>query len=335
MLSPELDHVFVISRVLGEAVAEKSKAKLECSNVEVTLSSPGEEARRFEFDGSIASGEESSSQHDVFRQAVRPMLLATLEGTCCTVASFGAGSTYTMVGTDSDPGLVPRTCCELFSVLSAPTALQRHVRVEVSYLELLRGGALRCLLYEEEPGCGSVPPGPTQGLHLREHPGLGPWVHGLRRADITDFDEAYRWIRVGNQAQSSLPSSTSSGHAVARIFTLRLTQTRLREDGGCDELVSKLDLVDLGDFPRWGSSTGSSPDHVRLEQIVDQLSSAGTDKAKLARKRGWVAFEDSPVTWLLRDALGGTPNAVFLAALSPSDDPHALRRTCEVAQKLR
>ena len=49
---------------------------------------------------------------------------------------IGSGKTYTMMGSKTDPGLVPRLCTALFSKIDANANHKITYKVEVSYMEI-------------------------------------------------------------------------------------------------------------------------------------------------------------------------------------------------------
>ncbi|CAH0561252.1 unnamed protein product [Brassicogethes aeneus] len=74
-------------------------------------------SKKFEFSKIFGAG---ATQKDVFDDIVKPKLLRFIDGknsTLMTYGASGAGKTYTIIGTASNPGLVPRTLEYLFGTI--------------------------------------------------------------------------------------------------------------------------------------------------------------------------------------------------------------------------
>jgi kinesin family protein 13 len=48
----------------------------------------------------------------------------------------GSGKSYTMMGSSSEPGLIPRLCDRIFSRITQESSDQTTFKVEVSYMEI-------------------------------------------------------------------------------------------------------------------------------------------------------------------------------------------------------
>jgi kinesin family protein 1 len=99
-----------------------------------------------------------------------------------------------MLGYGEDQGIIPRTCADLFSRISATEAVD--YQVEVSYLEIYNE-KVRDLLN----------PRNKSNLKVREHPSLGPYVEDLSRLAVKSFDDIISLMDEGNKV--SLQQSTS------------------------------------------------------------------------------------------------------------------------------
>lgn len=87
------------------------------------------EGRVYDFDHVF---NEHSSQEEVYRNTTAPLVRSVFEGFCATVFAYGAtssGKTYTMVGTQNDPGIMKRAIDDIFLICSDP---DRETKAEVN-----------------------------------------------------------------------------------------------------------------------------------------------------------------------------------------------------------
>lgn len=108
----------------------------------------------FKFDRVFA---EQASQDDVF-DLVQDTIDQVMDGYTTTLISYGptfGGKSFTMVGTEKDPGVIPRAIEKIFKLLSERKANNADkkdvvIEVEVSYVEL-HNKTFRNLLKSEAP----------------------------------------------------------------------------------------------------------------------------------------------------------------------------------------
>lgn len=94
----------------------------------------------------------------------------------------GSGKTYTMMGSPSDPGLIPRTCEALFERIRCGQESGTAYKTTVSYLEIYNE-RVKDLLDETNRG---------HNLKIREHQSSGHYVEDLSQHTVT----CYREIQV-------------------------------------------------------------------------------------------------------------------------------------------
>lgn len=127
----------------------------------------------------------------------------------------GSGKTYTMMGTSSDPGVIPRLCREMF-VRVAKLKESHTFTIQCEYLEIYNE-QVRDLL---NPKAAEAEP-----LKVRQHPKLGVFVEGITKILVNSEGEIMRLLDEGAQVRSvaaTLMNATSSrSHA---ILCLRVLQ---------------------------------------------------------------------------------------------------------------
>jgi Kinesin motor domain len=98
---------------------------------------PSPDDKTFSFDKVFP---EQASQEDIY-QSVSTHVKATVRGYNTTIFAYGStgsGKSFTMTGTSSAPGIIPRAISEIFSIIEATAAQESDVffYVRLSYVEL-------------------------------------------------------------------------------------------------------------------------------------------------------------------------------------------------------
>jgi len=105
--------------------------------------------------------DELKKQEDVY-SFVSPHVRATIRGYNTTIFAYGntgSGKTFTMTGTSSAPGIIPRAVSEMFSIIEATTAQEKDVffYVRISYVELYNNNFRNLLEFaSKELGASSL-----------------------------------------------------------------------------------------------------------------------------------------------------------------------------------
>ena len=92
----------------------------------------------------------------------------------------GSGKSYTMMGSRTDPGIIPRLCSNLFLETEKQSGQETEIRVEVSYMEIYNEKVFDLL---DLSISGKV------GLRVREHTIFGPYVEGLSQLAVVSAQE--------------------------------------------------------------------------------------------------------------------------------------------------
>ncbi|XP_048823923.1 kinesin-like protein KIF1B isoform X8 [Lagopus muta] len=293
---------------------------------------PKEAPKSFSFDYSYwshTSPEDPcfASQNRVYNDIGKEMLLHAFEGYNVCIFAYGqtgAGKSYTMMGKqeESQAGIIPQLCEELFEKINDNSNEEMSYSVEVSYMEIYCE-RVRDLLNPKNKG----------NLRVREHPLLGPYVEDLSKLAVTSYTDIADLMDAGNKARTvaatNMNETSSRSHAV---FTIVFTQKK--HDAETDlstEKVSKISLVDLAGSER-ADSTGAKGTRLKeganinkslttLGKVISALAEVDncTSKSKKKKKTDFIPYRDSVLTWLLRENLGGNSRTAMVAALSPAD----------------
>ncbi len=167
------------------------------------------------------------------------------------IVFVGSGKSYTMMGYENNEGVIPRLCSALFERIAAKTCQSWQAKVEVSYMEIYNERVHDLL----DPMASTTS---KQGLKVREHNVLGPYVDGLSQLAVISDQEIDDLIIEGNKsrtvASTNMNNESSRSHAV---FSIVLTQTLTdMQSGVSGEKVSRMSLVDLAGSER-ANKTGA------------------------------------------------------------------------------
>ncbi|XP_036603813.1 kinesin-like protein KIF1B isoform X2 [Trichosurus vulpecula] len=298
----------------------------------VNPKNPKEAPKSFSFDYSYwshTSPEDPcfASQNRVYNDIGKEMLLHAFEGYNVCIFAYGqtgAGKSYTMMGKqeESQAGIIPQLCEELFEKINDNSNEEMSYSVEVSYMEIYCE-RVRDLLNPKNKG----------NLRVREHPLLGPYVEDLSKLAVTSYTDIADLMDAGNKARTvaatNMNETSSRSHAV---FTIVFTQKKLDSETNLStEKVSKISLVDLAGSER-ADSTGAKGTRLKeganinkslttLGKVISALAEVDncTSKSKKKKKTDFIPYRDSVLTWLLRENLGGNSRTAMVAALSPAD----------------
>lgn len=306
------------------------------------------EGKVFTFDQSFWSydvrDKHYANQETIYQVLGEELLDANFQGynTCIfAYGQTGSGKSYTMMGTPEDPGLIPRTCVDLFERIESCTYpnLSHHVRV--SYWEIYNEH-IRDLLVEPSEG--------EKFLQVKEHPVDGPFVKDLKEVTVKSLDEIMHCMRVGDShrttASTKMNDTSSRSHAVFTIMMKQICHDM--ETDQTTERTARIRLVDLAGSER-AKATGAQGARLReganinkslstLGRVIAALADPKRNRfAKNKKARVEAPFRDSALTFLLKDSLSGNSKTAMIACIAPSDYDETLStlRYADQAKNIR
>jgi len=310
----------------------------------------------FTFDNSFWSHDRSDAdyahQEDVYNTLGEEFLDHNFEGyhTCIfAYGQTGSGKSYTMMGMPDEPGIIPRTCEDLFQRIEGNKSPHVSYTVRVSYFEV----------YNEHVRDLLTPPSSSQArgsgpnyLKIREHPQEGPYIKDLTDLPVRNYGELMHAMRMGDAsrttASTKMNDTSSRSHAV---FTIMLKQ--IHHDLSTDsttERTARIRLVDLAGSERAKATEATGARLREGSNINKSLTTLGRVIAALAdpkaqarggpgkaRSKDVVPYRDSILTWLLKDSLGGNSKTAMIACIAPSDYDETLStlRYADQAKRIR
>ncbi|EXJ84257.1 kinesin family member 1/13/14 [Capronia epimyces CBS 606.96] len=289
------------------------------------------EEKTFTFDNSFWShsteDKHYATQEDVYNCLGEEFLDHNFEGyhTCIfAYGQTGSGKSYTMMGTPDQPGLIPRTCEDLFQRIESNESANISYSVRVSYFEVYNEHVRDLFQPRTDP---------PQYLKIRESPIEGPYVKDLTEIQVKNYVEILKYMRMGDNsrttASTKMNDTSSRSHAV---FTIMLKQ--IHHDYRTDETTERLARIRLVDLAGSERAKATEATGQRLREggnINKSLTTLGRVIAALAdpkharvhnskrSTRDIVPYRDSILTWLLKDSLGGNSKTAMIACIAPAD----------------
>ncbi|KAL8601949.1 hypothetical protein ACOMHN_008441 [Nucella lapillus] len=251
------------------------------------------------------------SNMEVFEQSTRTVLDGLLGGYNCSVFAYGAtgaGKTHTMLGKESNPGVIYHTMIHLYRHI-AELSSEKTCDVAVSYLEVYNE-QIRDLLM------------PHSTLPIREDHKTGVVVPGLSLHKPGSAEELLHMLHFGNQNRTQHPTDanaeSSRSHAVFQVFVRQRDRTA---NISAQVKVAKMCLVDLAGSERATHTKNRGARFREGANINRSLLSLGNVINSLAdhKSKGHIPYRDSKLTRLLKDSLGGNCRTIMIAAVSPSE----------------
>ncbi|CAG4954185.1 unnamed protein product [Parnassius apollo] len=311
-----------------ELKSEKDRVAVVCvndehtvtiTNIKVNASGAGdsrERLRRYFADYTFNSAccvthQHYASQERIFETIGQEVLTSMSQGVSACVLAYGqsaTGKTYTMMGTESKPGLIPRLCRALGD--------ENPSEIKVSYLEIYNERVHDLLAGEAVPTISTFSSLPRRkgnarkDLRVREHPSSGPYVQNLRRVSVRDVEALLSIVEEGTRRRRTATTrrnpESSRSHALLELCTPRGT----------------LHLADLAGSEKasWEGCGGGRQKEganinkslVALSNVISALVTGGSGRSK------FVPYRDSALTWLLKDCFTGGANIFIIATVSPS-----------------
>jgi hypothetical protein len=134
------------------------------------------------------------------------------------------------MGTPEHPGLIPRTCRDLFERIESNNSPNVNYSVRVSYFEVYNEHVRDLLVPRRDP---------PYYLKVRESPTEGPYIKDLTEVPVRGIAEVLKWMKMGDNsrtvASTKMNDTSSRSHAV---FTLVLKQ--IQHDMEIDETTERV-----------------------------------------------------------------------------------------------
>lgn len=253
-----------------------------------------------------------TTQNEVYCSTTRPLLDSILDGYNATVFAYGAtgcGKTHTILGTQTDPGVIFCTMKELYERIDLLRDT-KTVEVSLSFLEIYNE-TIRDLLNPETD---------FKRLVLREDANNRISVANLLSHKPEGVDEVMELIMLGNQNRTSSPTeanaTSSRSHAVLQVNVIQKSRTA---DINEEHTFATLSIIDLAGSERAAATRNRGARLNEGANINKSLLALGNCINALCdpRSRNHIPYRDSKLTRLLKFSLGGNCKTVMIVCISP------------------
>ena len=309
--------------------------------------------RRYTFD---AVFDRDSDNHEVFEEAVLPLVewvTAGFNATCFAYGATGSGKTFTMTGDRAHFGVIQYALSALFTSRDEGSSCGRSpsrseaidVVVTVSYVEIYNERIFDLLAI-----------GKPAELDLKEDVS-GVSVKGVNEVSVTSLSELNQLLEAGMKRRTKAATGgnavSSRSHAVLQLVYQRIERD---SEGGTSVTQGCLNLIDLAGSERESVASTASSRSSSASSFGSAVSSMRGKVGSLRRREGsninrsllalgncitvlgqhassvaasklqgatalpppHIPYRDSKLTRLLKDSLGGNTRTVMIATICPS-----------------
>ncbi|BGP12111.1 Kinesin-like protein kip2 [Rhodosporidiobolus nylandii] len=250
-----------------------------------------------------------SPTSELYDRKIRPVVRSALGGFNGTVFAYGqtaSGKTHTMMGSPSEPGIIPLAIDELFEGIHKQNT-HRTYSLRVSFLEIYNE-QLRDLL--SPPSSTSAPQKPPEIVES----GL---VKNLTERAVSLPSEVLEVLKEGEQRRRVGATDWNERSSRSHCVFIVTIESMTKSASGGDSRTSKLNLIDLA-----GSESATGQEDRRKEGsfINRSLLTLGTVIAKLtdaSSSTAHIPYRDSKLTRLLQPALSGNSRVAVVCTVSP------------------
>ncbi|KAG0318073.1 hypothetical protein BG000_004353, partial [Podila horticola] len=269
----------------------------------------------------LHDGSRITDNEVIYNTSVKSLVQSAMEGYNGTVFAYGqtsSGKTYTMSGTQQEPGITPRAVDDIFKHIRENS--DREFLLRVSYIEIYNE-SIRDLLSPE-----------AIDLRIHEDRRRGVYVSPLKEEIVTTPGQVMRIIQRGDYQRhvstTDYNAHSSRSHSIFQIVIESRERTAPSSPKPGRKLslglskpatavrVSQLNLIDLA-----GSEKASADMERRKEGafINKSLLTLGTVIAKLTEEKGaHIPYRDSKLTRILQSSLSGNARVSVICTISPS-----------------
>uniref|UniRef100_A0A8C9K1M3 Kinesin-like protein n=1 Tax=Panthera tigris altaica TaxID=74533 RepID=A0A8C9K1M3_PANTA len=247
----------------------------------------------------------TATQEMVYQATTKSLIEGVISGYNATVFAYGptgCGKTYTMLGTDREPGIYVRTLNDLFRAIEE-TSNDMEYEVSMSYLEV------------------SPPLTPASARELREDSKGVIQVAGITEVSTINAKEIMQLLMKGNRQRTQEPTAanqtSSRSHAVLQVAV----RQRSRVKNVLQEVrQGRLFMIDLAGSERASQTQNRGQRMKEGAHINRSLLALGNCINALSDKNSnkYINYRDSKLTRLLKDSLGGNSRTVMIAHISPA-----------------
>lgn len=260
--------------------------------------------------------DETKCTQEIFEDLAKPIVTSALKGINGTIFAYGqtsSGKTYTMMGDESNPGIIPLIVSEIFTQIE--NTEEREFLLRIGYIEIYNERIFD-LLAEGDKQCEC-----TKLRELIAGEGCKP---NQREIGATSEKEILGHYESGNRkrrfGETNMNERSSRSHTIFRITIESREVGKTSEETSVQ--VSNLNLVDLAGSER---ADQTRADGERLKEgghINKSLLALGNVIRLLsddnATASTHINYRDSKLTRILSASLGGNAMTSIICTVTPA-----------------
>ncbi|KAJ7943722.1 Kinesin-like protein [Quillaja saponaria] len=240
-------------------------------------------------------------QADLFTD-VQPLVQSALDGYNVSIFAYGqtlSGKTHTMEGSSHDRGLYARCFEELFDLANLDSSTASQYKFTVAAFELYNE-QMRDLLLEARSGMPKI------------HLGSPQYSIELMQEKVDNPLEFSRILKAAFQNRGNDVLKFNVSHL---IITIHIYHNNLITE---EKSYSKLSLVDLAGSEGVITEDDSGERVTDFLHVMKSLSALGDVLSSLTSKKDVVPYENSMLTKVLADSLGGSSKTLMIVNVCPN-----------------
>ncbi|QCD90703.1 kinesin family member C2/C3 [Vigna unguiculata] len=233
---------------------------------------------------------------------VQPMVQSALDGYNISLFAYGqthSGKTHTMEGSSYDRGLYARCFEELFDLSNLDTTATSQYTFCVTVCELYNE-QIRDLILESGKNLPKLCFGSPE------------YLIELMQEKVDNPMEFSRVLKAALQSRGNNPLRINVSHL---IITIHIFYNNLISG---ENSYSKLSLVDLAGSEGLISEDDSGERVTDMLHVMKSLSALGDVLSSLTSKKDVIPYENSVLTKLFADSLGGSSKTLMIVNVCPN-----------------
>lgn len=260
----------------------------------------------------------TSTQEDVFGE-ISQLVQSALDGYRVCIFAYGqtgSGKTHTIMGNESDLGMIPRSVEQIFERAERLKKDQWKFQFQACFLEIYNEKIRDLLVRTSKPAAAS-----SRGQKKDDHEVTFDRtenktnIEGLTVAQVTKPEDATRLIATATRNRSTAATlsnaESSRSHSVFRLYITGNNAT------SGQTLSGVLNLVDLAGSERVKVS-GAEGERLKESKAINKsLSQLSTVIQSLANRDKHIPYRSSKLTRVLQDSLGGDSKTLMFVNVAP------------------
>uniref|UniRef100_A0A7S3Y799 Kinesin motor domain-containing protein n=1 Tax=Lotharella globosa TaxID=91324 RepID=A0A7S3Y799_9EUKA len=284
---------------------KESKSPSKATTRRMSVSGSKESAVNFRFDKIFLPAEKNDCVHEFVGTKVVDFVMKGYHGCLFAYGQTSAGKTYTIHGSESDPGVLPRSIELIFKHIEDQP--DREFVLRVSFFEIYNEVVIDLLSLE------------NVNLRIREDRKRGVFVQGLKEEVVITPEQVINLLKSG--LKNRHVGRTNYNEASSRSHTVfRLVVESAQKRAGSRSRRSCLNIVDLAGSEN-AVKAGKGSRIKETGYINKSLLTLGHVMKKLSEKnKGHIPYRNSKLTRILQNSLSGQAAVAVVCCISPSSN---------------